>query len=344
MERRPAGYLLLEAPRYNLSTVKKDSSGAEPSLDRSPTSNSAPAQTRQSRLQADLMLLAVSVIWGSAFVAQRIAAVQSGTFWFNGLRFLLGAVFLLPFYLVRRKDRQAPILPPARNLPGIVLAGALLWGGAALQQAGLQYTTAGNAGFITGLYVVLIPIFLAVFWRRPARLAVWVAAGMAVIGMYLLSSQGQLDQLNPGDLLELAGAVFWALHVIVIGILVQRMDLLQLVIGQYTVCAALSLVSGLLFEPGGLPALADSWGAILYTGLLSVGVGYTLQAAGQRVAPAADAAIILSTEAVFAALFGWLILNEIFTPVQVLGCAIIFAGMLLAQADVFRRKETRHSA
>ena len=293
-----------------------------------------PERTR--RLQADLMLLSVSVIWGSAFVAQRIAAVQSGVFWFNGLRFLLGALVLLPFYIFRRKQSTAIHLAPSRVIPGMLLAGAFLWAGAALQQAGLQYTTAGNAGFITGLYVVLIPVFLAVFWRRPARPTIWIAAGMAAIGLYLLSTGGQLAKLNPGDLLELAGAVMWALHVILIGTLVQRMDVLQLVIGQYLVCAALSLLTGLIVEMDSLPGIAESWGAILYTGILSVGVGYTLQATGQRVAPPADAAIILSTEAVFAALFGWLILDEILAPVQLLGCAVIFTGMLLAQADAFR--------
>lgn len=290
------------------------------------------------RWQADAMLLVVSVIWGSAFVAQRIAAVQSGIFWFNGLRFLLGALCLLPFYWLRRKKGLVAPFVASRHLPAIGITGALLWAGAGLQQAGLQYTTAGNAGFITGLYVVLIPIFLAIFWRRPARPAIWLAAGLATIGMFLLSTGGGLTRLNPGDILELAGAVMWALHVILIGKFVAAMDLLQLVIGQYLVCAVLSLASGLLFESGTLPDVAQSWGAILYTGLLSVGVGYTLQAAGQRVAPPADAAIILSTEAVFAALFGWLILDEILSPIQILGCAIIFGGMLLAQADVFRRK------
>jgi drug/metabolite transporter (DMT)-like permease len=202
---------------------------------------------------------------------------------------------------------------------------------AALQQAGLQYTTAGNAGFITGLYVVLIPIFLALFWRQRLRRTIWLAALLAVTGLYLLSTGGEL-RLNRGDLLELAGAVLWALHVIFTGRLVQRLDVLHFAVGQYLACGLASLALGLVFEAKALPALVEYSWAIAYAGLISVGLGYTLQAVGQRIAPPADAAIILSLEAVFAALAGWIFLGELLTPPQLLGCGIMLAGMLLAQA------------
>jgi len=282
------------------------------------------------------MLLLVSFIWGSAFVVQRIAAVQIGVFFFNGLRFLLAALFLLPFalFIPHQPLRSFSLKQPETY--AILFTGFLLWAGAGLQQAGLRYTTAGNAGFITGLYVVIIPILLALSGQYRPRPAIWLAAFMAASGLFLLSTGGKF-LMNFGDALELAGAFFWALHVLTIAWLVKRMDVLLLAIGQYLACSVLNLITGFAFERETIPLLADSWWAIVYTGVLSVGLGYTLQIAGQREAPPADAAIILSMEAVFAALFGWLILDEALTPLQLLGCGIMLAGMLLAQIDVIKR-------
>ena len=229
-----------------------------------------------------------------------------------------------------------------REIIGVAAAGLFLWAGAAFQQAGLMYTTAGNAGFITGLYVVVIPIFLALWGTQRLRPMFLVASLLAAAGLFLLSTGGQM-RLNPGDGLELIGTFFWALHVILVGWLVQRLPVLALATGQYLVCAALGLGAGLSFEMNALPALAQGWWAIAYTGLLSVGLGYTLQAKGQRLAPPADAAIILSGEAVFAALFGWIFLAEKLTVVQLTGCGVMLAGMLLAQSNVILdgRKERR---
>jgi drug/metabolite transporter (DMT)-like permease len=290
-------------------------------------------QARKQRLQADLVLVAVAAIWGSAFVVQRLVAVEAGIYLFNGLRFLLAALALAPLAASRRLTGREMAGLNRRTLPGVILVGLLLFSGAALQQAGLKYTTAGNAGFITGLYVVIIPVFLALFWRQRLRWITWLGAFLAVIGLFLLSTGGQF-RLNRGDALELAGAVFWALHVIFTGRLVQRLDVLHFAVGQYLVCGLVSLGIGLVFEAQVLPSLAGYGWAVAYAGLISVGLGYTLQAVGQRVAPPADAAIILSLEAVFAALAGWFFLGEILSPVQLLGCAVMLAGMLLAQSEV----------
>jgi drug/metabolite transporter (DMT)-like permease len=287
---------------------------------------------RKQRLRADLTLLAVAAIWGSAFVVQRLAAVEVGVYLFNGLRFLVAALALAPLAISRRLTGPAMAGVSRKSLPGVILLGLLLTAGAALQQAGLKYTTAGNAGFITGLYVVFIPLFLGLFWRQHVQRITWAGAVLALIGLFLLSTGGQF-RLSLGDALELAGAVFWALHVIFIGRLVQRLDVLQIAVGQYLVCGLVSLSIGLVVESQVLPALVDKWWAIAYTGLVSVGLGYTLQAVGQRVAPPADAAIILSLEAVFAALAGWLFLGEMLGPVQLLGCGVMLLGMLLAQSE-----------
>ncbi len=300
------------------------------------TADFAPA--RRQRLQADLALLAVAAIWGSAFVVQRLAAVEVGIYLFNGLRFLLAALVLAPLAASRVLTGPKMAGLSRRSLPGVILVGLLLAVAASLQQAGLQYTTAGNAGFITGLYVVLIPIFLALFWRQRLRRTIWLAALLAVIGLFLLSTSGEM-RLNRGDVLELAGAVLWALHVIFTGRLVQQLDVLHFAVGQYLVCGLVSLALGLALEAQALPALVEYSWAIAYAGLVSVGLGYTLQAVGQRIAPPADAAIILSLEAVFAALAGWIFLGEILTPLQLLGCGIMLAGMLLAQSGVLSKSK-----
>lgn len=282
---------------------------------------------RLQRAQADLLLLLVALIWGTAFVAQRVAALNMGAFQFNGLRFLLGGLVLLPFAWGRR-DKATPLT--RLDVRDIAIAGMLLFGGASFQQVGLYHTTASNAGFITGLYVVLVPLMLSIGWRQRLRSAVWAAAGCAAVGLFLLSTGGRL-RLAPGDGLELVCALIWGFHVIWLGRLVQRLDALRIAIGQSLVCGGLSLAWSALGEGAGLALVSAAWWAVLYTGVFSIGVGYTLQAVGQRVAPAADAAIILSLEAAFAALFGWLVLDERLSAIQLLGCGLMLAGMLLAQ-------------
>jgi drug/metabolite transporter (DMT)-like permease len=286
------------------------------------------------RIKADLTLLLVALIWGSAFVAQRTIADDIGVLTFNGVRFLIGALLVVP--LARRHWQSLARIDSL----GVLMAGLLLLGGAAFQQFGLRFTTAGNAGFVTGLYVVIIPIILAFGWRKAPRKAIWGAALLASTGLFLLSTGGRLS-LALGDGLEFLGAVFFAMHVIIISWLVKRVHVYQLAVYQYFVCGLLSLLIGLAFETNAIQGWLQSGWSMLYTGVLSVGVGYTLQAAGQRIAPPADAAVILSMEAVFAALFGWLLLGELLTPIQLLGCSFMLAGMLLAQANVIVEEEEK---
>ena len=276
------------------------------------------------RLKADLTLFFVAVVWGSGFVAQRLAAANHlGAFMFNGGRFLLGALLLLPFALPRWKLKRA-------ELPWVGLAGVLLFSGGWLQQAGMSYTSAANAGFITGLYVVLVPMLVALFWRQKVGLLSWIAAGLAVVGIWLLSAQGTFH-LAPGDGLELIGSLLWAFHVILVGRLSRRIDVLPFSVSQFLIAGALNLFAGALFELPSLSALPLTWPAILYSACFPIAIGFTLQVAGQKHAPATDAAILLSMEAVFAALFGFAWLGEGLHPGQVAGCALMLAAMLLAQ-------------
>lgn len=288
--------------------------------------------------RADGLLLATAVIWGLAFVAQRAGMEHIGPFVFNTARFALGCLSLLPLVWLRRPNRPLPLRP---LLGGSLAAGTLLFGGASLQQIGLIYTTAGNAGFITGLYIVLVPI-IALLWGQKTAVNTWFGALLAVIGLFILSMTDDL-KLAYGDLLELIGALFWAGHVLLIGWLCRRMDAIRLALGQFLVCTLFSLAAALIWERFEMQAIAAVWLPIGYAGVLSVGVAYTLQVVAQRQAPAAHAAIILSLESVFAALGGWLLLNESLGARGLLGCALMLAGMLISQLPAIRNRSRGES-
>ncbi len=279
---------------------------------------------KSKHLWADLALLFVAIIWGGAFVAQRLGMTMVGPFTFNAARFALGGFVLLPFVLRARHRDQA-----ATWWDGIVLGG-LLFGGSTLQQIGLIYTSAGKAGFITGLYVVLVPLLLALGWRERIGWRIWLGAGLATAGLFLLSIQ-RGSRLAPGDGWVLAGALFWALHVIAVGKLAPGRNPLRLAMTQYFTCVLLGLPFIIWRESPTLTALSAALPAIGYVGLLSTALAYTVQVVGQRYTRPAHAAIILSGESVFAATFGWLLLDEQLTPRQWLGSAAILSGMLLAQ-------------
>jgi drug/metabolite transporter (DMT)-like permease len=275
-----------------------------------------------------------------------------GPFIFNGIRFALGAMVLIPFILFSKKQ---PKIQPSTLSPqppssqanskylirGGLILGLTVFGGATLQQYGLVYTTAGNAGFITGLYVVFVPL-LGLLRKHFPHFTVWLAAILAASGMYFLSVKENFTILL-GDILVLIGAVFWAAHVLIIGEMSPRVNALKLAFIQYAVCSVLSIAVALAVESNTLRGIIDATIPILYGGLLSVGVAYTLQVIAQKKAPPAHAAIILSLEAVFAAIGGWLILNEEMLPRQLLGCALMLTGMLVAQYHAFKnRKASRH--
>jgi len=283
------------------------------------------ASARRERLRAELLLLLVALLWGSAFVAQRLGMEQVGPFAFNTARFAVGALTLIPVLGWRRLRaiRRA-------ELGGGAILGLLLFAAASFQQIGLIWTTAGKAGFITGLYVVIVPLLLAVTWQEWAGWMSWLCAGLATVGLFLLSAQVNF-RLAPGDGWVLGSAVIWALHVIGIGRIAPGRDPLRLALVQFAICSLLSFPSGLLLEPGTWPGLLLAAPAVLYAGVVSIGLGYTGQVVAQRHTKPTHAAIILSLESVFAALFGWLMLEETLSPQQLAGCALMLAGMLLAQ-------------
>ena len=288
---------------------------------------------RQASLRADILCLVTALIWGFAFVAQRMGMDHIGPMAFNGIRFALGAMVLAPLAIRSlRYPPPAPCLAGAKDgfpwLGGLV-AGGVLFAGATLQQVGMLYTTAGKAGFITGLYVVLVPLLGLFFGQKAARGDV-LGAVAAAVGLYFLSVTEDFT-LAPGDGLELVGAVFWAAHVLVIGWLSPRTRALPLALAQYAVCSILSLTAAVIFEDTTWAGVAGAGWAILYGGVLSVGVAYTLQVVAQRDANPTHAAVLLSFETVFAAVGGALFLDESLGGRGLFGCCLMFAGMLAAQ-------------
>ena len=284
----------------------------------------------RARLISDSILFLAAAIWGVGFVAQRMASFHVGFNAFNGIRFLMGGLVLLPFIYRRIRQQRS-------GFGWMLLAGSILFVASSLQQLGISTTSASTAGFITGTYVVLVPVILAVFWRQRTSPYTWLAALVALGGTDLLSTGGIAIKPSEGSLLLLAGSFIWALHVIVVGQAVQKVDVFVFSAGQFLVCGLIHIVMSFIIEPVTISALRASWLPLLYAGLASVALGFTFQAIGQKNAPAADAALILSLEAVFAAIAGVLFLAESMNPVQVVGAAIILAAIFFAQALVLKR-------
>lgn len=285
-------------------------------------------------LKSDTLLLLTALIWGFAFVAQRMGMDHVGPFGFNGVRFGLGCLVLFPL-LARNgtgkglvQAQSSGTLSP-QGLGGGLLAGLVLFTGASFQQVAMIYTTAGNAGFITGLYVILVPI-IGIFLGHRTHAGTWIGAAMAGGGLYLLSVTSSFT-ISWGDLLVLIGAFFWACHVHVIGWLSPRGDALKISFLQYAACSVLSMAVSLIMEENSLQGYMAAIIPILYGGIMSVGVAYTLQVVAQRKARPSHAAIILSLEAVFAALGGWIMLGEVLTSRGLAGCGLMFSGMLVSQ-------------
>jgi len=291
-------------------------------------------------VKSNLLLLLAAAIWGFAFVAQRVGMEYVGPFTFNGVRFALGAFSLVPLILFHEKKVQDNSKTNS-EVTSVVrvgcLAGSILFLAASLQQIGLLYTTAGKAAFITCLYIVIVPI-LGILLKQYISMSTWLGCIIAMVGLYLLCVKESFF-ISYGEVLELIGAFFWAIHILVIHRFSRKVDVLKLSFVQFMTCSVLSMVTALCIETMSIESLGQALIPILYGGICSVGIAYTLQVIGQKNAQPSHAAVILSMETVFAAIGGWMILNEELGVQELLGCAIMLVGMLLSQLQNIRRTQ-----
>ncbi len=303
---------------------------------------------RRSSAAGALMLTLGALIWGTAFVAQSLGMEHVGPCAFNGARSFVGCAALLPVIFAGDKLRAKAVKPEARKayawsnpalLAGGALCGLFLSAATLLQQAGLLYTTVGKAGFLTSLYIVIVPV-LGIFLGRRGGAKLWVAVALALAGAFLLSVAGEELRIQLGDGMELCCAVLFSFHILVIDKFSSRVDCVKLSCVQFFVAGAVSALAAVVLERNSFTwaGLAASWGPLLYTGVLSSGVAYTLQILGQRRLEASAASLIMSLESVFAALSGWLVLAQPLTLRELFGCGLVFAGVILAQLPGQREK------
>ncbi len=290
--------------------------------------------------QGNLYLLLAAFIWGTTFTAQTVGMERLGPFTYMAARFFLGGVALALVWQLRRdkrrQEKRAGIYFPGWRSGAV--AGLIMFAGASLQQVGMQYTTVGKASFLTCLYLIFVPL-AGVFLRHRLHAEHGAGVLLAVAGLYFLCLQDSLT-LAYGDAIVLLGAVGWTLHILFIDHFAPHVDIIEMSLTQVLMTFALSLGVALWREAWVWNDIFGAWVSVLYAGVLSTGLAFTLQIVGQKYAAPASAAILMSLEAVFGALGGWVILGETLSSREILGCVLMIAGMLVIQVYglVFRRR------
>jgi len=296
---------------------------------------------RVKKIRSMACLLLTSIIWGLAFVAQRAGLEYVSSFTFNGVRFGLGALMLIPVTLLFEHDADSKPRRRYTFRAGLI-GGIVLFLAASLQQFGVEFTeSAGKSGFITGLYVVIVPV-LGIFLGRKANMFVWLGAVLACAGLYLLSMRDGFLSLELGDAVLLIGALLWAVHILIVDRFAGGVNPVLFSMVQFFTCSILSLICAFMFEDVRVASILAGYVPILYAGCLSVGIAYTLQIFGQRYVEPAKAAIIFSLESLFAVLGGALILGESMDVYGYIGCALIFAGIITSQLRLKRRSASAY--
>lgn len=288
------------------------------------------------QMEANFILLLTAGIWGFAFVSQRMGAELMGPFAFNGIRFGLGAISLIPviYYFERKEAKQIGKenvikFDSKTTLIAGILCGFVLFSGSTLQQFGITFTTAGKTGFITALYIILVPLF-GIFLKHKVGLNAWLGVALATVGLYFLCITESFT-IGLGDFVILIGAGFWASHILIINYFTSKVSALRLAFFQFAFVSIISLIISSIFETTTFETVAALALPILYNGFLSVAAAFTLQIIGQKNAPPTLASIILSMEAVFGAIGGWLILGEVLSSRELVGCVIMFVAIIVSQ-------------
>lgn len=285
-------------------------------------------------LRGEMFLLLTAFIWGTAFVAQSMGMDHIGAFTFNAARSFVGAFAVFIIVLVNDKiqNKNKSIDKKHNNklyIRGGIICGVILFAASGFQQVGMQYTTAGKAGFITTLYIILVPI-IGVFLKKKAGVKVWISTIIAIVGIYLLSIKEGLT-IGIGDTYVICCALVFSFHIIVVDKYSSITDVIKMSCVQLIVCGVSSLAVAIIFENINIDGLIKTIGPILYTGVLSSGVAYTCQMIGQKDTKPAVASILMSLEAVFAALGGWIILNERLSIKELIGCVLVFIAVIITQ-------------
>lgn len=286
----------------------------------------------KTKIKSTILLFLTAIIWGFAFVAQRVGAEYVGAFTFNGIRFFLGTLSLIPVILIfeREKFDKSKFI---KTLIPSILAGTVLFIASTLQQFGVEITgSAGKAGFLTGLYTVLVPLIRFVMGKRTSVFTLFGAC-FAVAGLFFLCMTGDELTFGIGDVVLIIGAFFWAGHILVVDKYVNDISPLKFSMMQFLVCGILSMIFALILEDIELSAVKSAGIPILYGGIMSVGVAYTCQILGQKESDPTFASIVFSTESVFSAIGGAILLNEIMSGRGYLGCVLIFIGIVLSQLN-----------
>lgn len=287
------------------------------------------------QLRGNLLLLVTAMIWGAAFVAQSVGMDHVGPYTFLCTRSILGGVVLLPVIFFREKKTANTAVPKTATTHtlfcGGILCGIALFVASAFQQIGIQETTAGKAGFLTAMYMIFVPIVGLFFGRKPAG-KTWGAVVLALIGMYLLCLwEGGFQNINRGDILELICALCFTGHILIIDHFSDRVDGVKMSCIQFFVCGILAGIFMFLLESPSWEAILSAAAPILYAGILSSGVGYTLQIVAQKDTDPTIASLLMSLESVFSLIFGWILLHEALTGVELLGCCLMFAAIIWVQ-------------
>ena len=283
------------------------------------------------RWQADSLLLFVAMIWGLAFVGQSSAMAHTGPLAFTGWRFALAAALVAPLAMRELRQPKSCGVMTKRRLGLIIVLGAVFFGASALQQYALLTTRVTNAGFLTALYVVLAPILGFAFLKHRPPAIIWIGAGLSLFGAFLLSGGG-LTSLNPGDGLVVISALLWAMQILLIDLLLEEADQpITLAFAQYAVSAVAGIGLSLILKASAVPPVSAIWRELLFTGVLSGAVCFTLQAVAQKYTPPSDAAILMSMEALFAAVGGAIVFGDKLDALGWGGCALIIGSVLLVQ-------------
>lgn len=291
---------------------------------------------KSKKLISNSMLLLTALIWGSAFVAQTVGMDFIGPFTFNAVRTIIGGTVLIPYILITNRLRYKEKIEETNNtgfnktlIIGGILCGIALFAGSTFQQFGLQYTTAGKSGFITALYIIIVPV-LGIFIKKKVPLKIWLCVLIAIAGFYLLSINEGFT-INKGDLLTLICAFFFSIHILLIDHFSPQVDGVQMSSIQFFVAGIISLIASLIFENPKISAILMAWAPVLYAGVLSCGVAYTLQVVAQKNTDPVLASLILSLESVFAVIAGWLVLKQSLSLKEGIGCLLVFAAIVITQ-------------